>query len=336
MAFVDGNDIVRVGGRLTHSALNTAAILLAILPRHSQLTSLVVKHAHQVTLHGGTQLTLSRTHHEFWIIGGRASIRSSILKCVTCARYRAQCAQQMMGQLPEARVTPSRPFSHTGVDYAGPLTIKSWKGRGSRMYKGWICVFVSFSSSEVHLEAVTDCSTDGFLAAYRRFTLRRGLPLKLYSECGTNFVGADKALRQHYTDAQPSPHMGGKWEAAVKSIKFHLRRTVGEALYTYEEISTLLTQIESVLNYRPLEPISNDSEISNVSRLVIFSSGRHSIYLQNLAYSTYLSLDSPGGSSSRHSSRGFGNSGHLIIFSGGNQSPSGIIHLMRFKLAHWC
>ena len=215
------------------------------------------------TLHGGTQLTLGKIRQEYWIIGGRAPVRSHIVHCVTCARQRAEQARQLMGQLPVARVTPSRPFTHSGVDYAGPISVKSWKGRGSKTYKGWICAFVCFSTSAVHLEAVTDYSSDGFIAAYRRFTSRRGLPAHLYSDCGTNFTGADKELQLMFKMAQQentqfsqlmvkdgttwnfnppaAPHMGGKWEAVIKLIKFHLRRTIGETLLTFEELTTLLT-----------------------------------------------------------------------------------------------
>ena len=54
--------------------------------------------------------------------------------------------------------------------------------------------------------------------------------------------------------------MGGKWKAVVKSIKFHLRRTIGDTLLTFEASVTLLTQIEGLLNSRPLEPLSEDPE----------------------------------------------------------------------------
>lgn len=70
-----------------------------------------------------------------------------------------------MGQLPPERVIPSRPFSHSGVDYAGPLVLKTWKGRGYRTYKAYIALFVCQVTSAVHLELVTDYSTDAFIAA---------------------------------------------------------------------------------------------------------------------------------------------------------------------------
>lgn len=168
-----------------------------------------------------------------------------------------------MDKLPLSRVTPSRPSTHTGIDYAGPVTLKTWKGRGAKTSKGWICVFVCFSTSAVHLEAVSDYSTEGFLSAYRQFSSRRGPTHTLYSDCSTNFIGADKELRQLFIQGSKenltiasliskdliswqfnlpaAPHMGGKWEAVVKSTKFHLSRTVGETVLTFGELTTLLT-----------------------------------------------------------------------------------------------
>lgn len=281
-AFIDKGDVVRVGGRLSEAQLNYEEKHPAILPRNSPLTNLIIDQAHRATLHGGAQLTLSKVRQTTWIIGGRAPVKSHILKCVVCARQRGVRAQQLMSQLPLARVTPSRPFPHTGVDYAVPITLKTWKGREAKTHKEWICVFVCLTSSAVHLEVVSDYSTEGFLATYRRFSSRRGLAQIIYSDCGTNFIGANKELKRLFTkgsrevnklttalsnegtewkfNSLSSPHMGGKWEAVVKSIKFHLRRTIGETQLTFEEYSTLLTQIEAVFNSRPLEPLSDDPE----------------------------------------------------------------------------
>ncbi|XP_076298334.1 uncharacterized protein LOC143217680 [Lasioglossum baleicum] len=175
---------------------------------------------------------------------------------------------------------PSRPFLHSGVDYAGAFTVKTWRGRAAKTYKGYLVVFVCFSSSAVHLELATDYSTAGSLAAYKRFTGRRGICATLTSDCGTNFVGADSELRRLFDSSSreladlanllandgtkwsfnppAAPHFGGKWEAAVKSVKFHLKRIIGETSLTYEEFSTLLVQIEAVLNSRPICPLSDD------------------------------------------------------------------------------
>ncbi|XP_018317371.1 uncharacterized protein [Mycetomoellerius zeteki] len=273
--FVDEIGLLRVRGRLRHAPLETDVKHPFILPKLSHLTTLVIADAHARTLHGGTQVTLAYTRQQYWILGGRSPVRAFILRCMKCARHRAQ---QLMGQLSVTRITPSRPFLHTGIDYAGPMKIKTWRGREAKMYKGYLAIFVCFSTSAVHIEVVTDYSTEAFIAAYKRFTARRGICATLNSDCGTNFVGADRELRQRFDSASQelkelasilinhgtewrfippaAPHFGDKWEAAVKSTN----KVIGDSTLTYEELTTLVTQIEAVLNSRPLSPLSADAD----------------------------------------------------------------------------
>lgn len=190
--------------------------------------------------------------------------------------------QPPMGDLPRGRVVPARPFLRTGVDYAGPIFIRTSKGRGQRAHKAFIIVFVCLCSRAVHLEVVSDYSSDAFLAAFRRFVSRQGLCEEMYSDCGTTFVGADRELREFFRASSSAgrrvsqeiakegiswhfnppaaPHFGGLWEAAVKSTKYHLRRVIGDATLTFEEMSTLLAQIEACLNSRPLQALSDDPD----------------------------------------------------------------------------
>ncbi|XP_036146761.1 uncharacterized protein LOC118646920 [Monomorium pharaonis] len=280
--YIDASGLLRVGGRLEFSRLPENAKHPLVLPRESPLSSLIIEDAHRRTMHGGTQLTLSHIRNNYWIIGGRAPIRSFILKCVRCARHRQQRAQQIMGQLPPERLTSSRPFLHSGVDYAGPFLLKNWRGRNSRTYKAYIALFVCHATSAIHLELVTDCTTDAFIAAFKRFTSRRGICSTLMSDCGTNLKGASSELKTLFSAASselgrlatllandgtqwrfnpPSaPHFGGKWEAGVKSVKHHFKRVLGNHLLTYEEMNTFLTQIEAVLNSRPLCALTNDPD----------------------------------------------------------------------------
>ncbi|XP_011879804.1 PREDICTED: uncharacterized protein LOC105568605, partial [Vollenhovia emeryi] len=123
--FLDSTGLLRLGGRLQASLLPNDAKHPLIIPKSSPLSTLIIAEAHQQTLHGGTQATLSFIRQHYWIVGGRTPVRSFILKCVRCARYRQQRAQQLMGQLPAFTVKPSRPFLHTGIDYAGPLILKT-------------------------------------------------------------------------------------------------------------------------------------------------------------------------------------------------------------------
>lgn len=185
-----------------------------------------------------------------------------------------------MGQLPPERITKSRPFLSTGVDYAGPCLLVAFRGRGNRTHKSYVCLFVCLATKVIHLEIAYDLTSAAFVAAFRRFVARRGHCSKLVSDNATNFRGADKELQamfkaasNFYKDASqqltnlgtdwkfipPSaPHFGGIWEAGVKSVKYHLRRTIGDQHLSYEEMSILMCQIEVCLNSRPLCPISDN------------------------------------------------------------------------------
>lgn len=218
----------------------------------------------------------------YWIVRIKSCVKKHIHSCIICFRFKAQTTQQIMGSLPVSRVRISRPFSNTGVDYAGPIDVKTWKGRGAKKLKGYFAIFVCLATKAVHIELVSDLTSQAFIAAFRRFTARRGICTQLFSDCGTNFVGANTELQKQLRGAKldwkevakrlandgtkwkfippASPHFGGLWEAGVKSVKFHLRRIVGNELFTFEELATFLTQVEACLNSRPLCPMTNNPD----------------------------------------------------------------------------
>ncbi|XP_024883847.1 uncharacterized protein LOC112462352 [Temnothorax curvispinosus] len=280
--FLDDHGVLRARGRLKHALLPHDEKHPMIVPPSSWLTRLLIDSCHRRTLHGGVQLTLGLLRLRFWIPRGRTVVKQMLHRCVTCTRWRAATPQPPMGNLPRERVTPSRPFFRTGLDYAGPILIRTSRGRGHKAHKAFIAVFVCLSSKAVHLDVVSDYTTDAFLAAFRRFTARRGLCEEIYSDCGTNFVGADRVLQNMFRASSAdgrriahsvtsegvkwhfnppaAPHFGGLWEAAVKSTKHHLRRVIGESTLTFEEMSTFLAQVEACLNSRPLQALSDDPD----------------------------------------------------------------------------
>lgn len=226
---------------------------------------------------------LATVRLECWIIRARTLIKSYIHNCKECVVARKNRQGQFMAALPEERTTLSRPFACTGVDFAGPFDFKNVSGRGCRISKGYICLFVCFATKAIHLEPVSELSTAAFLATLSRFVSRRGCPSRIYSDNGRNFVGAAKELNSNFSKIVASlrdesvakygfqklewhfipaaaPHMGGLWEAGVKSCKTHLKKMSGQIRHTFEEFATILAAIEACLNSRPLTPMSDNIE----------------------------------------------------------------------------
>lgn len=206
----------------------------------------------------------------FWVLSSKRAVRKVLAQCHTCWHLNPTPLQPPMGNLPLERISQIKSFSVCGVDFGGPVQITHSKIRGAKVLKSYICLFVCFSTKALHLELCSDLTTEAFLAALRRFIARRGRCSSIHSDCGTNFVGAQKYLKQIMQSAveheriewhfnPPSaPHFGGLWEAGIKSVKTHLKRVIGEQILTYEELNTVLVQIEAVLNSRPLCPLSSD------------------------------------------------------------------------------
>ncbi|XP_023247545.1 uncharacterized protein LOC111643638 [Copidosoma floridanum] len=279
-AFLDADGVLRVGGRLDHSSLSYEEKHPPILSGTSPLARLVVSWAHARALHGRYRVTSAYVSRRAWILGGPRQIKAYIRGCVICARLQARSSSQLMAPLPASRVTPSRAFGRTGVDYAGPFSVLTSKGRGIRTTKGYIAVFVCMTTKAVHLELVGDLSAANFLGALTRFTGRRGRPSELWSVNATCFRRADLELREALQGAEfnwdlvagtlasqgvfwqfippGAPHFGGLWEAAVKLTKSHPCRVLGSRHLTYKEFSTVLVGIKAVLNSRPLTPLSGD------------------------------------------------------------------------------
>nr|XP_022908285.1 uncharacterized protein LOC111419670 [Onthophagus taurus] len=277
--FLDHTGIMRVGGRLRNSSYNVDKKHPMLLHSKHVLTRLIFEHEHVQLLHAGPQHLLASIRDRYWPIGGRNLAKKVIFNCMRCFRVKPRVSQPIMGDLPSQRVTPAPPFSTTGVDYAGPFLLKDRKGRGSKTSKCYICLFVCFITRAIHLELVSDLTSECFIAALRRFVGRRGKPSQIFSDNGTNFVGANRELHELGTFLQGSnqltdvienesinwsfippnsPHFDGLWEAGVKATKYHLKRVVGNAILTFEQFYTLLIQIEAILNSRPLSPLSTD------------------------------------------------------------------------------
>lgn len=269
--FVDEWGHLRVGGRLSRASLVFDVKHPLLLPRDHRLTFLLIDEYHRRFMHPGLQTLHNLLSQHFWILSPKRAIYSVTSKCLKCFRVRPTGAPApFMGDLPSYRINQLKPFSSAAVDFGGPFDISLGRGRGNKTYKAYICVFVCTSTKAIHTELATELSSEAFLAALRRFVARRGRCSRLVSDQGKNFVGASNILHRLIKDAAHtneirfefnppgSPHFSGLAEAGIKAVKTHLYRVVGTQRLTYEEFSTVLIQVEALLNSRPLTPLSSD------------------------------------------------------------------------------
>ena len=299
--YLDKDKILRVGGRLSHSSLAHFQQHPVITSSKDELVINYVTHLHITLCHCGPSHLLCHAGIKMHILGARKLTRKICSQCITCRKKTPTPQTPLMGQLPSSRVTPTIAFSHTGVDFAGPFCIKMGYVRRPVKLKAYVCVFVCLTYKAIHLELVSDLTTAAFKACLMRFISRRNKPKHLYSDNGSNFLGAKKEIlelqlflkkqdtnddiRQYllsnheitWHNIPPrSPHFGGLWEGAVKSMKKHLHRIAGSTPLTFEEMSTILCQIEACLNSRPLLPDTSH----NQDGLQTLTSGHFLVYGQ--------------------------------------------------------
>lgn len=272
----DEQGLLRCTGRLEHSSLSESARQPIMLPRDDHLTELIFKKIHKDLLHSGISQTLSKTRQKYWIIRGRTTVKTVLNKCAVCRRYEGGCYKMPpMPSLPTSRVTESTPFARTGSDYFGPVYFKT----KSEQTNAWICLFTCLVTRAVHLELVSDMSTEEFLMCLRRFIAQRGTPVEITSDNAKQFKAASSILDQlwqsllHNDDVQSyvanlnirwkfitdmAPWMGGFYERLVGLVKRSFRKAIGIKLLTLIQIQTLCKEVEAVINSRPLVYVGDD------------------------------------------------------------------------------
>ena len=242
---------------------------------------------HTRVCHSGVKDTLTEIRSAYWIPQGRSFVHKFVGHCVIFRRYSGPSYKPPPPPpLPKYRVQEDFPFMSVGVDYAGPLTVKhyahssypkaltSGKPNAHISYSGKVCVCVfTCVSRAVHFEIVTDLTPLSFIRCFKRFVSKRGLPARIISDNGTTFKAAAKTIRnvfkhpkvQNYLSGvnvkwifniERAPWWGGFFECMVQLLKRCLRKMVGQAKLTYEEFLTSVTEVELILNSRPLTYMS--------------------------------------------------------------------------------
>ena len=264
----------RCGGRLQLADLTQSEKHPIILPREHHLTKLIVLRAHDKVYHNGTKETLTEVRSKFWIIKGRSLVKKLIHECRICRRHEGPHYQvPPPPPLPEYRVSRQSPFESTGVDFAGPLYVR-YLGKNETS-KVWLCLFTCAVIRAVHLDLVPDMSATSFVRCLKRFVARKGIPRRFISDNAQTFKCTEKMLKSMVKqrevhqylmtnkilwifNVERAPWWGGLFERMVKSTKRCLRKVIGRSKLYYDELLTILVDVEGVINSRPLTYMAAD------------------------------------------------------------------------------
>ncbi|GFX67684.1 integrase catalytic domain-containing protein [Trichonephila clavipes] len=266
---VDSDGIIRIKSKIIMRKDVESIRYPIVLPsRHPIVTKLIIQ-KHIELLHAGVQTVMSALRENYWILKSRKTVRRVLSECIICKRFTVRPLTTLSPPLPEDRVREAQIFEITGVDLCGSLFLRD-------RTKSWILLFTCAVFRAVHMELVTSLSTESFILALRRFISRRGRSFTIYSDNGKNLVGTSNELKnidwkkvKDYGSLKKinwklnppsSPWWGGFWERLVGMLKIILRRVLGKACLTYEELYTVVCDSESVINSRPLTYLSEDQE----------------------------------------------------------------------------
>ena len=267
------NNIIKVRGPLKNIiGIPNNSKYQIILPRHHPVTDLLILHYHKSNHHCGRNQTLALLRERYWIIKAKSIICKVLSTCLLCKHDRSVPKPQLMGNLPKERIAVFKPpFTITGVDCFGPVTIKQYKRTrtsNNKQIKRYGVLFTCLTTMAVHLELLIDMTTGSFLTTLRQFIARRGEPDIIWCDNGSNFVGVEKELKQALQNVKHdfiakelalrniewkfipsiSPWMGGAWGIMVKLTKRGLKTVTNDRPMYEEVLRTFLVEVESTLN----------------------------------------------------------------------------------------
>ena len=264
--FIDDEGFIRCCGWIHNAPLCQTTRFPYLLPPTHTFTSMVIYSAHVKLFHSGTNSTLTAIRQTFWIPKARQRIKSLLRTCTTCKRRSGKpYPVPDPPPLPKMRMRDVVPFTVTGVDFTGALYVQM-NGAESKVY---ICLFTCATTRAIHLEIVTDLSTETFLLALRRFASRKSLPQIIVSDNGSTYLSAAEELKELLSSRnlieslnrqgviwkfipKRAPWYGGWWERLIGLTKTALKKTLGRAHMSLIVLETLVVEIEAVLNDRPL------------------------------------------------------------------------------------
>ncbi|RCN29253.1 integrase core domain protein [Ancylostoma caninum] len=289
---LEPDGILRCYGRLQNSELPEETKYPILLPPNHDITKLIIRDYHQKIGHQGVNGTLANIRTKYWIPTGRQAVRKVLNSCMICKKWNAKpYLYPDSPSLPRVRSTRSRPFENVGIDFAGPFLVRTSPDITAKV---WICLFSCMVTRAVHLELVEGLSAEAFVNSLRRFVARRGAPTAIVSDNATNFKLAHEILLEQSNHnniinsnnqintflsqnqiqwkfiTPLSPWKGGFYERLVGMMKMCLRKLIGRRTLSMTNFQTLMTEIEAMINSRPLAYSGSTIDDSLVIRPIDF------------------------------------------------------------------
>ena len=286
---IDSDNILRVKTRSSNSfSFNYRFPIL--LPRDAQFSTLYAREMHIMNGHVGVNQTLSACRHKVWIISGRGVINKMINNCTTCKFHSPKLYKTpQFPNLPETRMSLSKPFTHIGIDMSGNYLLYN---KGVE-YKRYILIITCFSTRAVHALVCRDNSAYSFVHCFRRHLHRYGTPQSILTDNAKNFISMNNILQEHSNNIvvkqilqlkgikwtftpSYSPWSGAVYESMVKIIKKILKKTFNSRKMSIDDMITLVSHAEYVANSRPISYVTqSDQEIILTPNLLIFGRQLH-------------------------------------------------------------
>ncbi|XP_075170124.1 uncharacterized protein LOC142242433 [Haematobia irritans] len=270
--FLDNDGLLKIRGRTEHLSGYRDVIILP--PKH-RITFLVVNNAHKQYHHVVHETVVNTIRGQYYIPRLRVLYKRVRRECQSCRNEAASPKVPQMALLPQARLAAfERPFTYTGIDYFGPLSVSV----GRRCEKRWGVIFTCLTTRAIHIEVAHSLDTNSSIIALKNFIGRRGYPNRIYTDNGTNFKATERVLREElerldkdqlmksfdgtkwYFNPPAAPHMGGAWERLVRSVKSVLYHAFPSANFNDETLRGALIEVEYIINSRPLTFVSLESE----------------------------------------------------------------------------
>ena len=219
-------------------------------------------------MHNGINETLCNIRQQYWIPKPRTIIKKLIRQCVTCRKAEGKPYPYPKElQLPKERVAANYAFETAGIDYLGPVYVKDVFAEDNVLHKAWIGLTTCATTRAIYLDLVSDCSSQKCINLLKRLTAVHGTPKVIISDNGTKFIAADlqafvanKGTTWKF-NIEKAPWYGGFFERLVQSVKRCLRKVLTNARLTFEEMLTVVKQVQNIINNRPLTYVYTEKNV---------------------------------------------------------------------------